>query len=588
MQEVVPDEYNVRTTVHEYGGGAWTIAPSGKIIFANFADQAVYYLEPGTKAVSPIVKAENRRFADFDVHPVHENLIIAIQENHEIDTPDKVVNSLVLIDAKSGEIKQLVGGSDFYTTPRFDPEGKSFAWLEWNHPEMPWTGAILRHASFDVDAREAQNPRSIVTTANTAASEPRWGKDGTLYFLLEESSYRQVYKWRQSAPQVIPLKGLEQAEFGGAEFILGSNTYALLSPTKLVAAYTENGASILIQADLDTNEWKCLDLPIESVTFDAIWPIDENSFLVIGATAYEPKALYRVDLQPSAKLTKLRDSSDEAFDSSIFSKAEHIFAVPEGGKSEDGVHGIFYPPHNPDYKGLDGTKPPLIILSHGGPTSHFNPALTLTTQYWTSRGYAFFLLNYRGSSGHGRIYREALNSNWGIYDAEDAVNAASYLAKAGKVDGTKVGIQGGSAGGYCVLQCMHMFPKSFASAISLYGISSLHALIATTHKFEARYMDRLLFKDGQSQEERDAIVKDRSALTHVDKIETPLLLLHGREDKVVPLDQAELIRDAMKKRGRQVQLVVYEGEGHGFRKLENVIDALAQQEKWWRKTLVRE
>jgi dipeptidyl aminopeptidase/acylaminoacyl peptidase len=382
------------------------------------------------------------------------------------------------------------------------------------------------------------------------------------------------------------LDGLQEVEFGGAEFFLGSSTYASLSKKTLVAAYTDNGKSVLIEIDPTSNTWKDLDLPLQSITFDALARLSDTSFLALGSTAFSPKALYRVDLAPQVLLQKLRSSSEEDFDESVFSKPEHIYCLPADGNRETGVHGFFFPPHNRAYQAPEGTKPPLIILSHGGPTGHHSPGLALTSQYWTSRGFALFLLNYRGSSGHGRKYREALNTNWGLFEPEDAVNAADFLGRYGRIDRTRVGIQGGSAGGYCVCQAITIYPKAFAAAVSLYGISDLSGLIATTHKFEAGYPEMLLFKPGQSQSERDAIVKDRSALTHVDKIETPLLMLHGREDKVVPLEQAELIRDAMEKRGREVRLVVFDGESHGFRKPENLVTTLDEEMAWWRKTLV--
>jgi dipeptidyl aminopeptidase/acylaminoacyl peptidase len=251
------------------------------------------------------------------------------------------------------------------------------------------------------------------------------------------------------------------------------------------------------------------------------------------------------------------------------------------------AHGFFFPPYNQNFRGPENTLPPLIVNSHGGPTGHFSPGLSLETQYFTSRGYAVILVNYRGSSAHGGPYRDALNSKWGLYDTDDMAYAVKCLASQGKVDASRAGIRGGSAGGYAVLQSITQFPEAFAGAVSNYGISSLKGLIDETHKFESLYMDNLLFTPGMSEEDRTKVVRERSPINYADRIKTPLLLLHGSVDKVVPPGQSEMIRDTILSRNGTTKMVVFEGEGHGFRQAKNRMTALEEEEAWWRKTLVR-
>jgi dipeptidyl aminopeptidase/acylaminoacyl peptidase len=353
----------------------------------------------------------------------------------------------------------------------------------------------------------------------------------------------------------------------------------------MVATYNKYGKSTLVTIDIIKEKWDYLQLPLDDITSDALWPISRNSFLVIGGGVTTPRALYRIDLDPEVTMWKLRESSSGSFPAAIFSKPEHILFPTSNNVA---AHGYFHPPHSLRFQGPESTSPPLIVSPHGGPTGHYYPGLSLETQYWTSRGFAVLLLNYRGSSGHGGAYRTSLQGKWGIFDTEDAVNAVKYLSSQGKIDGSRVGIRGGSSGGYVVLQAICNFPTVFAGATSLYGISHLRSLIEETHKFESHYAERLLFQPGMSEKERATIVEERSPLNHVDHIQSPLLLLHGSIDKVVPLQQSEKIKDALISRGGMAKLVVFEGEGHGFRLAKNRLTALEEERKWWRKTLVRD
>lgn len=315
---------------------------------------------------------------------------------------------------------------------------------------------------------------------------------------------------------------------------------------------------------------------------------------MVGATSYSPQALYHITLAP-LQILKLVDSSTEHFPRSIFSTPQHII-VPSSSTSNSTspddnqlpIHAIYFPPHNPRYKGPSAAKPPLIIFSHGGPTSHTNPGLSLRIQFWTSRGFAVLALNYRGSDGYGRTYRRSLNSHWGEYDVADAAACANYLSETGVIDGSRVGIRGGSAGGYLVLQAVCEYPHVFAGAVSEYGVSDVKKLAKHTHKFESHYIEGLLFTKDMSTKQREQIMHDRSPLYHADKIRTPLLLLQGGADKVVPPEQAYAISDAIRKQNGDVRLVIFPKEGHGFRFSKNVEKAVEEELWWWEKTLVRD
>lgn len=363
-----------------------------------------------------------------------------------------------------------------------------------------------------------------------------------------------------------------------------------MSEKYLVAVYLKNGTSSVVQIDLDTFEYKDIKLPLADVDRDGITRFGDSSFLLVGTGHTTSQALYKVSLGNSGshELTTVRKSTTQNFDSALFSVPEHIEFRSKKEPSRE-IHGFFWPPHNPGFTGPEGQAPPLIIQSHGGPTGHTPPGLNLGLQYWNTRGYATFAINYSGSTGHGKAYRDSLNGNWGVLDVDDVAESVAYLASSGRTDGTLTGIRGGSAGGYSVLQALCCYPDIFAGGVCLYGISEVKLLLAETHKMECRYVDNLMFVPGRDDAEaaRQRIMHDRSPVYHAGNITAPLLMLHGDEDKVVPISQAYTMYDDIKKRGGEVKLVKFAGEGHGFRKGENLITGQIEEEEWWRKTLVR-
>jgi dipeptidyl aminopeptidase/acylaminoacyl peptidase len=368
---------------------------------------------------------------------------------------------------------------------------------------------------------------------------------------------------------------------------LYSNSYIVLTATQLVVTFTKLATDGLLLVDLQTSKAAELPLGLVDIPMNSIRKVSNTKFAVLGSESISPSALYLVDItKPSEKLL-LKSSTSIPLPPSIYSIAKLVTFPRTQGKETGGVaHAIFNPPHNPSYTPIPGSKPPVIVSIHGGPTGHDAPGLDLKTQYWTSRGYAYVHVNYVGSTGYGRKYRDALNYSWGVKDVDDSASCLAYLTESGLVDGTKAGIVGGSAGGYTVLQSLVDFPNLWAGGNSRYGIGNLKSLATGTHKFESHYLYALMFSEDTSEEEREKIYRERSPFFHAEKIESPLLILQGDEDKVVPLDQAVEMEKVLKEGGKDVKLVVFEGEGHGFRIQKNVKASILEEEALWRRTLL--
>jgi dipeptidyl aminopeptidase/acylaminoacyl peptidase len=364
-------------------------------------------------------------------------------------------------------------------------------------------------------------------------------------------------------------------------------SYTILSDKRLVASCTDNGSDRTISVNLDTLQHTELQLGYSALHHDGLERLSENSFLIISDSSNRPGALAKAAFTESGvKHDILRQSTDINLSPSTFSLPEAIrFPAKKGPERE--VCGFFWPPHNPAFEGPAGEKPPLIIQSHGGPTGHAPPALMLSLQYWNSRGYATFAINYTGSTGYGKAYRELLNSRWGVIDVDDVAECVQYLVQTGRVDGSRVGIRGGSAGGYTVLQALCCYPDIFAGGVCLYGISEVKLLLDTTHKMECRYVDMLMFTEDMSDVDRQNVMHERSPVYQAGQITAPLLILHGEDDKVVPISQADTMYDDITKRGGDVRLVKFPGEGHGFRNGANRLKAQEEEEAWWKKTLVK-
>lgn len=380
--------------------------------------------------------------------------------------------------------------------------------------------------------------------------------------------------------------------------ILHSQGYVFLSDTSLVAAPVKFGAYDVIHIDLTASTWTKLDTPIKDMRVDVMARLSSTAVLAIGAGYVAPQAVYSIGVPGptgggggKAEVKLIRSSTDAEYPPSLFSTPVAVSFPSRRGDPDRTVHGFFWPPHNPSYAGgLPGTLPPLLINTHGGPVAHTGPGLKLMDQYCLTRGYAVFALNYTGSSGHGRAYRRALFGRWGVADTDDAADAAEHLARAGRVDGRCVGIVGGSAGGYNVLQSLVHYGDAFAGGVCYCGVSDIRTLAAETHKLESHFMDLLLGLDGAAtpEDERQAVFRERSPLSRADRITSPLLLIHGDEDTVVPIQQSWEIKEKMDGSGADVEMIVLEGEGHMFKRAESYQTIVLQGERWWQKTLLRE
>jgi dipeptidyl aminopeptidase/acylaminoacyl peptidase len=551
-----PAPYNARTRVHEYGGGAWLIV-DGTAFYANFADQRLYRQMPGAAPV-PFTPALDLRYADF-VYDRSRKRLIAVREDHT--QPDQqAVNTLVSLPLQ-GEVsggQVLAAGYDFYASPRISPDGGLMAWLSWNHPNMPWDGCELWVGEIAGDGSIA-NASLVAGGLNESIFQPEWSPDGALYFVSDRSNWWNIYRAKNGVIEAVCARA---AEFGLPQWAFGLSTYGFESANSIICTYTENGSWRLARLDTQTGALTRFDLPFCVVRN---LRVSREQAVFISGDTQRPGAVIRLDLA-SGQSEELRHASEISFDPGFISVAQSIEFPTDNGLT---AYGFYYAPQNRDYVAPAGEKPPLLVKSHGGPTGDATPEFHLSMQYWTSRGYAVFDVNYGGSTGFGRAYRQRLNGQWGVVDLNDVVNGAKYLVAQGLADGARLAIDGGSAGGYTTLAAL-TFRDVFKVGASYYGISDLEGLATDTHKFESRYLDSMI---GPYPEQK-AVYYERSPIHYVERINCPMILFQGLEDKVVLPDQSLRIYQALRAKGLPVAYVPYAGEQHGFRRAENIRHAL--------------
>ncbi|HEY7189491.1 MAG TPA: prolyl oligopeptidase family serine peptidase [Vicinamibacterales bacterium] len=601
ISDVTPPGFNVRTRVHEYGGGAYVVA-NGEIFFSNFSDQRIYRSVVSTDAGSDRLrqgyggppelhaKAEDPPYtvtpqgkcfyadATFDAR---RRRLICVREDHS--QPDReAITTLVSIPVgrRGGSSKRRRGGSlnppqhagdviasgyDFYSTPRLSPDGSTLAWLSWRHPQMPWDGTELWTARV-TEAGTLADATRVAGGETESIYQPGWSPDGTLYFASDRDGWWTLYRAEGSDRSRVArvIKAVPgDAEFGRPQWIFGSATWAFVDPSRLLVSYTRVGRWFL--ATVDVASGVMLDLAPGLEPHDWLVATSTHAVLVAGWAA-RPAAVVRVDLEQQTVET-LRASSTLSLDEGNVSVPESIeFANARGERT----HAFYYPPRNATVAAPDGDRPPLIAISHGGPTTAANATLDLKVQYWTTRGFAVVDVNYGGSTGFGRPYRQRLNRQWGIVDVEDVVNAARFLVSKKLADPRCLMVRGGSAGGYTTLAALTFHPEAFTAGASYYGISDIEVLAHDTHKFESRYLDTLV---GPYPEARE-IYRARSPIHFVDRLSCPLILFQGLEDKVVPPNQSEMMANAVRDKGLPVAYLAFEGEQHGFRKAETIVRSL--------------
>ena len=564
LVELLPEGRNARTAVHEYGGAAWWVR-DGVVWFTDWADQRLYRLEPGGDPV-PLTPEPARprgdRYADGEPGP-DGSRIVCVRERHHGDHATDVVNEVVLLAAHApGEPQVLVSGPDFVATPRLSPDGGTLAWLQWNHPAMPWDAAelVVRDLATGEETVVAGGPQESVT-------EPRWRPDGSLWFLSDRTDWWNLYRWQPGHDIETVVR--TEADIGVPAWAFGASRYAVLDDGRVVVARWRDGFDGLAVRGTD-GTLTDLDLPFTAV--GAVAAAGPDAVVVAAGSPTAEPGVHRIDLsEPAPQVETLRAPRDLGLSDDEISVPEAVrFPSVDGdGESRTG-RALFYPPTNPGHRGPAGERPPLLVVIHGGPTSKALPVLDVAVQYWTSRGFAVVDVDYGGSSGYGRPYRELLRGQWGVVDVADCMAAARSLADRDRVDPARLCIRGRSAGGYTTLAALARDDTPFAAGADHFGVADLGALARDTHKFESRYLDGLI---GPYPEARE-VYDERSPITHVERFARPLIVLQGAEDAIVPPAQSEAIVAALRAKGVPVAYLLFDGEQHGFRRAENVRRAL--------------
>jgi dipeptidyl aminopeptidase/acylaminoacyl peptidase len=555
-EDLLPAPYSARTRVHEYGGGAFWL-DGYTIYFVNFEDQRIYRLRAG-EGPQPLTPANTgMRYAEGIFDRQRQRLICVREDHSQPGEPQSTLVGLAL-DGSDGPGRVLLQGNDFYASAALSPDGRRLAWLTWNHPNMPWDGTELWVGGLD-ERGDVVEKTLVAGGEGESVFQPSWSPSGELHFVSDATGWWNLYRQRDG--WIGPLFERE-GEFGVPQWLFGLTTYGFDARGRIVALYFERGRWQLALLEPDAGTFTPMLLPYSDLS--GIQVQEDLAIMRAGSPA-EPSALIAINLR-TQQIEVVRETGTTGVPGAYFSLPEAIEFPTRDGQT---AHGYAYPPQNPDFRAPDGELPPLIVNSHGGPTSRFRTARDFGVQYWTSRGFAVLDVNYRGSTGHGREYREQLKGNWGILDVTDCIDGASYLARSRRVDRDRVAIRGGSAGGYTTL-CALAFHDFFCAGASYFGVSDLEALARDTHKFESRYLDSLV---GPYPEARERYL-ERSPLHHADQLSSPMIFFQGLEDRVVPPDQSELMAQALRERGLPVAYLPFAGEYHGFRQAENMQRAL--------------
>ncbi len=563
-EAVTPDDahaWSVRTRVHEYGGGAFAVA-DGVVYFSNYADQRLYRQDPGEppRPITPLPPSGAAlRYAD-GVIDARRRCMFLVHEDHT--DPGAVRNALAWVDLDGVKPLRIVSsGHDFYAAPRLSPDGRQLAWLSWDHPNMPWVTTDLWVAEVNEDG-SIGSPRHVAGGPEEALFQPQWSPAGALTFVSDRGSgWWNLYRERDG--RIEPLLEMA-AEFGKPQWNFNMSTYGFASEDRLVCSYVKEGRWRLGSLDIGSGEFKEI-----ATRFTDISQVRAGGGRVVflGGSGAEPLALIALDLETGAE-RMLRASTAVSDAVRPYISTPEAIAFPTTGGEV--AHAFYYPPTSPTYTAPSGEKIPILVKSHGGPTSSASGTLSLSVQYWTSRGFGFLDVDYRGSTGYGRAYRLRLAKTWGILDVEDCASGARHLVATRNADPERLAISGGSAGGYTTLRALTAPEKTFRAGASYYGVSDLAALARDTHKFESRYLDWLI---GPYPEDEKTYT-ERSPINHIDKLTVPVIFFQGSEDEVVPPNQTLMMVDGLRDRSVPVGYFLFEGEQHGFRKAENIRRAL--------------
>ncbi|MEP7303068.1 MAG: prolyl oligopeptidase family serine peptidase [Caldimonas sp.] len=552
--DLTPAPFDVRTRAHEYGGGAFAVSVDGELFFSHDADQRIYRLRRG-EAPRPVTRGGAFRYADAVLDAARDRLI-AVREDHS--GPGEAVNAIVAIELASGGETVLASGHDFFSNPRLSPDGSRLAWLSWDHPRMPWQGSDLWVATLDAAGRPGA-PRHVAGGDAESIFQPEWSPAGELHFASDRSGWWNLH--RERAGCIEPLHAMA-AEFGEPQWQFAMSMYGFVADGGIVCLYEQGGRSHLARLDSRDGSFAEVETPYCSLRE---LRVGAGFAACFAASEREAETLVRFDLA-GEQFAVVRRSTETVPDPAGLSIAEAIEFPSEGGRT---AHAFFYAPSNAGFTGEPGTRPPLLVISHGGPTGVAGASLGPRLQYWTQRGFAVVDVNYGGSSGYGRAYRERLDGAWGIVDVDDVVHGARFLVARGDVDPQRLAIRGASAGGFTTLAAL-AFRSVFHAGASHYGVSDLEALARDTHKFESRYLDSLV---GPYPERAD-LYRARSPVHFAARLASALILFQGAEDKAVPPDQAATMFAAVKAKGLPVAYLLFEGEQHGFRQARHIRRAL--------------
>jgi dipeptidyl aminopeptidase/acylaminoacyl peptidase len=572
MADVTPPGTNVRTRAHEYGGAAYTVW-RGTVYYSEFADQRLYRLRPS--GVPELVTPPGQwYYADACVDPSGETLV-CVREDHS-DASAEATTTLVRVrlDGPSGDLGTrctlIASGRDFYSTPRLSPDGTRLCWLAWDHPAMPWDAAEVWLAEVTL-AGTLRDQRRIAGGETESVFQPGWSPDGTLYFASDRSGWWNLDRLHGD---VVERVHAMEADVGRPQWQFGMSTWAFADASRIVVNVHQRGRWRLGTIDARTGSFQVVPTDLEPG--ESIAASGHHAVFVGGSEA-APEAVVRVDIN-TGSVERMRATTTLDVDPGYLATPEAIEFPTDGGLT---AHAFFYRPCNQDFVMPAGERPPLIVTCHGGPTAATSARLSLEVQYWTSRGFAFVDVNYGGSSGYGRAYRQRLVEQWGVVDVADCVNAATYVASRGDVDPARLVIRGRSAGGYTVLAALAFRPDVFSAGASYFGVADLAALAESTHKFESRYLDGLI---GPYPAAR-ATYHARSPLHAAGQIRCPVIFFQGLEDRVVPPAQSQAMADAMRAQGVPAELHMFEGEQHGFRKRETLVACLAAELRFYTSVL---
>ncbi|MCV6627974.1 MAG: S9 family peptidase [Cellvibrionaceae bacterium] len=558
-EDLIAAPYSARSSCHEYGGASYCVAP-GQVFFVNAADQRIYQVCAGEPR--PISPEGEFRYGDLHYDPGHQRLL-AVREDHRAKNRGEASeerNELVAV-YPDGRVTVLASGADFYSNPSLSPDGKQLSWLCWRHPHMPWDASSCYIAELDAQGLP-QNSRCIagfdLHGTEESVFQPQFGPDGQLYFVSDRSDWWNLYRFNpntQISESLCPMA----AEFATPQWVFGMSCYGFLNDDTLLCCYTREGRWQLAELELTSGQLKHIDSPYDDISMIVC---AAGRALLFAANSEVASSLCQYQ---QGQLKALRHSSEQTIEPAYIARPQAL----SFSSGEELAHGFYYAPCNPDYSAPAGELPPLIVLCHGGPTGATETALNIKIQFWTSRGFAVLDVNYRGSTGYGRPYRDSLKRQWGIKDVQDVCAGAQYLVDQGLADPARLAIKGGSAGGYTVLAAL-AFENTFAAGASHYGIGDLETLARDTHKFESRYLDSMI---GPYPEDK-ALYQARSPIHSVEQLNCPVIFFQGLDDKVVPPNQAETMVAALKDKGLPVAYVPFAGEGHGFRGAEAIVTAL--------------